>query len=122
MMTPAYNDQNNPQQPKTIKKSTATHHKRKQSKSTQDKIKNGMQRLKSVQNIQQQPTIYPIKNVQPPHSSAPSHTHTHTHNELYWLITPHDDIRWLSYFATAWKVSKYGGFSANETALIDHDY
>ena len=79
-MTPAYNDQNNPQQPKTIKKSTATHHKRKQSKSTQDKIKNGMQRLKSVQNIQRQPTIYPIKNVL---LSPPSHTHTHTHNELY---------------------------------------
>ena len=53
---PTYNDQNNPQQPKT-KKSTATHYKRKQSKSTQDKIKNGTQRLKRVQNIQQQATI-----------------------------------------------------------------
>ena len=83
MMTPAYNDQNNPQQPKTIKKSTATHHKRKQSKSTQDKIKNGMQRLKSVQNIQQQPTIYPIKNVHPlTPLPPPTHTRTHTTNYI----------------------------------------
>ena len=89
MMTPAYNDQNNPQQPKTIKKSTATHHKKKQTKSTQDKIKNGMQRLKSVQNIQQQPTIYPIKNVQPPHSSSPlQHTHAHTQRTILTHNSP----------------------------------
>ena len=88
MMTPAYNDQNNPQQPKTIKKSTATHHKKKQTKSTQDKIKNRMQRPKCSK---YSTTTYnlPNKECTTPSLLCPlPHTHAHTQRTILTHNSP----------------------------------